>query len=68
MGVKRGCLMVMVREHEDYKDLYDEVTWSLSSRTVHISSRVNNNEVKPLQPLQVAGEIAAVPPPVFSSE
>ena len=26
MGVKRGCLMVMVREHEDYKDLYDEVT------------------------------------------
>jgi len=39
MGVKRGCLMVMVREHEDYKDLYDEV----------------------------AGEIAAVPPPVFSS-
>ena len=27
MGVKRGCLMVMVREHEDYKELYDEVTW-----------------------------------------
>ena len=26
MGVKRGCLMVMVREHEDYKELYDEVT------------------------------------------
>ena len=25
MGVKRGCLMVMVREHEDYKDLYQEM-------------------------------------------
>merc|ERR1712210_34613 len=25
MGVKRGCLMMMVREHEDYKELYDEV-------------------------------------------
>merc|ERR1712064_52555 len=25
MGVKRGCLMVMIREHEDYKDLYQEM-------------------------------------------
>ena len=25
MGVKRGCLMVMVREHEDYKELYEEL-------------------------------------------
>ena len=25
MGVKRGCLMVMVREHEDYNDLYQEM-------------------------------------------
>ena len=25
MGVKRGCLMVMVREHEDYKELYQEM-------------------------------------------
>ncbi|XP_023330004.1 H/ACA ribonucleoprotein complex subunit 2-like protein [Eurytemora carolleeae] len=25
MGVKRGCLMMLVREHADYKDLYDEV-------------------------------------------
>jgi len=24
MGVKRGSLMVMIREHEDYKDLFDE--------------------------------------------
>lgn len=24
MGVKRGCLMVLVREHEDYKELYEE--------------------------------------------
>merc|ERR1712059_96296 len=26
MGVKRGCLMVMVREHEDYKELFDDLT------------------------------------------
>merc|ERR1711992_122540 len=25
MGVKRGCLMVMVREHEDYKELFQEM-------------------------------------------
>ena len=31
MGVKRGCLMMMVREHEDYKDLYDELTQEISS-------------------------------------
>lgn len=24
MGVKRGSLMVLVREHDDYKDLYEE--------------------------------------------
>jgi len=24
MGVKRGSLMVMIREHEDYKELFDE--------------------------------------------
>ena len=24
MGVKRGSLMVMIREHEDFKELYDE--------------------------------------------
>ena len=24
MGVKRGSLMVMIREHEEYKDLFDE--------------------------------------------
>lgn len=24
MGVKRGCLMVMVKEHDDYKELFDE--------------------------------------------
>ena len=30
MGVKRGCLMVMVREHEDYKDLYDELTQEIA--------------------------------------
>ncbi|XP_029171428.1 H/ACA ribonucleoprotein complex subunit 2-like protein [Nylanderia fulva] len=25
MGVKRGSLMVLVKEHQDYKDLYDEI-------------------------------------------
>jgi len=25
MGVKRGCLMILVREHNEYQDLYDEV-------------------------------------------
>ena len=30
MGVKRGCLMVMVREHEDYKELYDELTQEIA--------------------------------------
>ena len=40
MGVKRGCLMVMVREHEDYKELYDEVTWALLSRIVNTSIHV----------------------------
>ncbi|XP_066601769.1 H/ACA ribonucleoprotein complex subunit 2-like protein [Prorops nasuta] len=25
MGVKRGCLMVLIKEHPDYKELYDEV-------------------------------------------
>ncbi|XP_072760135.1 H/ACA ribonucleoprotein complex subunit 2-like protein [Anoplolepis gracilipes] len=25
MGVKRGSLMVLIKEHSDYKDLYDEV-------------------------------------------
>ena len=24
MGVKRGSLMVLIREHEDYKDLFEE--------------------------------------------
>ena len=31
MGVKRGCLMVMVREHEDYKELYDELTEEITN-------------------------------------
>merc|ERR1712179_96546 len=31
MGVKRGCLMMMVREHEDYKELYDELTQEITS-------------------------------------
>merc|ERR1740116_244662 len=31
MGVKRGCLMVMVREHEEYKDLYQEMLGEVNS-------------------------------------
>ena len=31
MGVNRGCLMVMVREHDDYKDLYDELNQEISN-------------------------------------
>ncbi|CAG9138565.1 hypothetical protein JYU34_019254 [Plutella xylostella] len=25
MGTMRGCIMVLVKEHEEYKDLYDEI-------------------------------------------
>lgn len=25
MGVKRGSLMVLIKEHPDYKELYDEI-------------------------------------------
>ncbi|KPJ16327.1 H/ACA ribonucleoprotein complex subunit 2-like protein [Papilio machaon] len=25
MGTMRGCIMVLIKEHEEYKDLYDEV-------------------------------------------
>lgn len=25
MGTKRGCIMVLVKKHDDYIDLYDEV-------------------------------------------
>merc|ERR1719508_697415 len=31
MGVKRGCLMVMVREHEEYKELFDELTVEITN-------------------------------------
>nr|ALS04174.1 H/ACA ribonucleoprotein complex subunit 2-like protein [Acartia pacifica]ALS04175.1 H/ACA ribonucleoprotein complex subunit 2-like protein [Acartia pacifica] len=31
MGVKRGCLMMLVRKHDDYQDLYDEVTNEIAS-------------------------------------
>nr|CAD7266768.1 unnamed protein product [Timema shepardi] len=29
MGVKRGSLMVLIREHGEYKELYDEVKESI---------------------------------------
>ncbi|CAG4964293.1 unnamed protein product [Parnassius apollo] len=25
MGTMRGCIMVLIKEHEDYKDLFDEI-------------------------------------------
>lgn len=25
MGVKRGALMVLIKEHDEYKDIYDEL-------------------------------------------
>jgi hypothetical protein len=31
MGVKRGCLMILIREHEDYKDLYTELEQEIRS-------------------------------------
>merc|ERR1712121_628646 len=31
MGVKRGCLMVMIREPEDYKELYDELSTDIQA-------------------------------------
>merc|ERR1712106_1271783 len=31
MGVKRGCLMVMVGEHEDYKELFEELTEEITN-------------------------------------
>jgi len=33
MGVKRGCLMILVRKHDDYGDLYDEVTGEIDKLT-----------------------------------
>lgn len=31
LGVKRTCLMVLVKEHPDYKELYDEVKSALKT-------------------------------------
>ncbi|XP_043247876.1 H/ACA ribonucleoprotein complex subunit 2-like protein [Colletes gigas] len=31
MGVKRGSLMVLIKEHEDYKDLYDEIKSAMTT-------------------------------------
>ncbi|KAK2583866.1 hypothetical protein KPH14_001141 [Odynerus spinipes] len=31
MGVKRGSLMVLIKEHEEYKDLYDEIAAAMKT-------------------------------------
>ena len=31
MGVKRGSLMVLIREHDDYKELYEECKKEMES-------------------------------------
>lgn len=36
MGVKRGSLMVLVREHEEYKDLYDECQAEIKTLAVEL--------------------------------
>ncbi|GBM06456.1 H/ACA ribonucleoprotein complex subunit 2-like protein [Araneus ventricosus] len=33
MGVKRSCLMILVKEHPDYKDLYDDCRKKMKSIT-----------------------------------
>lgn len=34
LGVKRGTLMVLIREHDDYKELYDELKQEISNLPV----------------------------------
>ncbi|XP_054707380.1 H/ACA ribonucleoprotein complex subunit 2-like protein [Uloborus diversus] len=34
MGVKRSCLMVLIREHPDFKDLYDECISRIQPLTI----------------------------------
>lgn len=36
MGVKRGTVALLVREHQDYKDLYDEVKEDISGLSVPV--------------------------------
>lgn len=36
MGVKRGSLMVLVREHEEYKDLYEECKSEIKTLAVEL--------------------------------
>lgn len=36
LGVKRGTLMVLIREHEDYKDLYDECKQEMTNLAVEL--------------------------------
>lgn len=31
MGVKRGSLMVLIKEHPEYKDLYDELASTMKT-------------------------------------
>ncbi|XP_049861412.1 H/ACA ribonucleoprotein complex subunit 2-like protein [Schistocerca gregaria] len=36
MGVKRSCIVMMVREHQEYKDTFDELTKELKTLTYPI--------------------------------
>ena len=36
MGVKRGVLMMLVRKHDDYSDLYDEVAKEIAALDIEI--------------------------------
>lgn len=36
LGIKRGCLMVLVREHEDYKEAFDECKGEIKTLAVDL--------------------------------
>lgn len=36
LGIKRGCLMVLIREHDDYKDAYDECKEEIKNLAVDL--------------------------------
>ena len=37
MGVKRGSLMVLIKEHEDYKDVFEECKTEMEALPVPTS-------------------------------
>lgn len=36
MGVKRGCLTVLIREHAEYKDVYDELKAEIKTLAIEL--------------------------------